>query len=143
MSLQDKENKAKAAQIVSISQFPNEESKYANILTETTVKLENALVLKPENLDPRAGVQKRLNFTNCTKEEEEEEEKPIQIQRYLFGTDLWFTGLGMGINELCDPKDEIIKEGELYRYKPGLDRVYISRWCQLTTKVFRVYKNQM
>lgn len=49
----------------------------------------------------------------------------------------------MTINELCDPKDEIIKEGELCRYKPGLDRVYISRWCQLTTKVFRVYKNQM
>ena len=34
-------------------------------------------------------------------------------------------------------------EGELYRYKPGIDKVYITRWCQLTAKVFRVYKNQM
>lgn len=70
------------------------------------------------------GVQKKLNFTNCTKDEE----KVVQIQRYLFSTDLWFTGLGMSIHELCDPKDPIIIEGELYKYKPGLDRVYISRW---------------
>jgi len=31
---------------------------------------------------------------------EEEDEKVIQIERYLFGTDLWFSGLGMNINQL-------------------------------------------
>lgn len=73
----------------------------------------------------------------------DDKEEVVKIQRFLFGTDLWFTGLGMGIAELCDPSDEVLMEGELYRYKPGLDQVYIPRWCQLTSKVFRVYRNQM
>lgn len=65
------------------------------------------------------------------------------MEKYLFGTDLWFTGLGMTLSELCDPKDPVVFEGELYKYKPGLDLAYIPRWCQITTKVFRVYKNMM
>ena len=81
----------------------------------------------------------KLNFSNC----DEKETKVIHLQKSLFGTDLWFTGLGMSINELWDPKDPILLEGELYRYKPGLELNYISRWWQITTKVFRVYKNKM
>lgn len=110
----------------------------------TPLQVENAMIFDLDNLWANSGVQKKLNFSNCTLEMvEEEDEKVIQIERYLFGTDLWFSGLGMNINQLWDPNDQIIKEGELLRYKPGLDRVFISRWCQLTTKVFRVYKNQM
>lgn len=123
-----------------IPQQEYEEYKDSNILTEKTFRVENAMLFEEDYKKP-SRVQKQLNFNNI--EATKIEDKLVQIQRYLFGTDLWFTGLGMNIHELCDPKDKIIKEGELYRYKPGIDRVYIPRWCQLTTKVLRVYKNQM
>lgn len=124
-----------------VAQQEYEEYKDSNVLTEKTFRVENAMLFDEDYKKKPSRVQKQLNFNNI--EATKIEDKLVQIQRYLFGTDLWFTGLGMNIHELCDPKDKIIKEGELYRYKPGIDRVYISRWCQLTTKVFRVYKNQM
>ena len=67
----------------------------------------------------------------------------IQVQMDILQTDLWFTGFGMTIKELWDPNDKVIFEGELYKYKPGIDTMYITRWCQLTKNVIRIYKNQM
>ena len=64
----------------------------------------------------------KLNFSNC----DEKETKVINVQKSLFGSDLWFTGLGMSINELRYSKDPILLKGELYRYKPGLELNYIS-----------------
>ncbi|CAI2367199.1 unnamed protein product [Moneuplotes crassus] len=106
-----------------------QEKRVENLLSEETFHAENVMV-----------------FNNKLKSKDKSEakaEKEVKIHRDLFATDLWFTGLGMNIFELCDPNQAIIKEGELYRYKPGLHKTYITRWCQLTTKVFRVYKNQM
>lgn len=111
-----------------------------HLVTEGTIKVQESKAIEP--IPDNEGVQKKLNFSNCDNELPEKV-KIVKIQRYLFSTDLWFTGLGMTLQELCDPKDPVILQGELYRYKPGLDRVYISRWCQLTSKVFRVYRNQM
>jgi hypothetical protein len=135
----------KVPSLVTMQEY--EENKVYNILTESTIKVEDAMLFEDERKGT-SRVQKELNFNNIKLDlhkidDPYNKEVSIQIQRYLFGTDLWYTGLGMNIHELCDSKDKIIKEGELYRYKPGLDRVYFPRWCQLTTKVFRVYKNQM
>ncbi|CAI2366415.1 unnamed protein product [Moneuplotes crassus] len=85
-----------------------------------------------------------MMFGNKSKLKIEEDNKDKgRSHRNFFGTDLWFTWLGMSLAQLCDPKDPIVKEGKLYRYKPGLNDTYITRWCQITKKVFRVYKNQM
>lgn len=35
--------------------------------------------------------------------------------------------------------EEIIFEGELLKYKPGLNFNYVKRWCQLTPKYFRYF----
>ena len=72
-----------------------------------------------------------------------QDNESIYINMELLQTDLWFTGFGMTIRELCDPNDKIVFEGELYKYKPGIDTMYITRWCQLTKNVIRIYKNQM
>ena len=42
------------------------------------------------------GFRNKLDFANV----ENLSEKIIKIQRFMFGTDLWFTGFGMGIHEL-------------------------------------------
>jgi len=34
-------------------------------------------------------------------------------------------------------EEEVIFEGELLKYKPGLNFNYVKRWCQLTPKYFR------
>jgi len=34
---------------------------------------------------------------------------------------------------------EIIYEGELFKYKPGLKNQYMSRWCQITKSHFLYY----
>lgn len=36
--------------------------------------------------------------------------------------------------------EEIIFEGELLKYKPGLNFNYVKRWCQLTKKKFKLKK---
>jgi hypothetical protein len=51
-------------------------------------------------------VEKVMKF-NPKMKAAEEKEQVVKIQRFLFGTDLWFTGLGMDINELCDPKGKL------------------------------------
>lgn len=40
-----------------------------------------------------------------------------------------------------DPDEEIILEGEMYKFKPGIEKNFISRWLQLSTRSFRYYKN--
>ena len=40
-------------------------------------------------------------------------------------------------------REKVVFEGEVLKYKPGLEKMYISRWCQMTKSSFRVYKNQM
>ena len=56
----------------------------------------------------------------------------------------WYLCFGIPNHILCDPDDKIMLEGHLMKYKPGVDNVYISRWCQLTRMgIFRVYKDQI
>jgi len=95
-----------------------EEEEVENTFSEATFHVENVMVFE--------GTQKPEFGNKEIKElrERSKDERVIQIQRYLFGTDMWFTGLGMTIQQLCDPKDQVIKEGELYRYKPGINTVY-------------------
>lgn len=72
-----------------------------------------------------------------------QDNQSICVNMEILQTDIWFTGFGMTIRELCDPNDKVVFEGELYKYKPGIDTMYITRWCQLTKNVVRIYKNQM
>ena len=41
-----------------------------------------------------------------------------------------------------DDSNSIILEGELLKYRPGINREYTSRWCRLTYDGFAYYKNQ-
>lgn len=67
----------------------------------------------------------------------------IQIDAHLLHTELWFTAFGVPLRELWNPYETILYEGELEKYKPGIDKMYITRWWQLTENTFRVYKTQM
>ena len=40
-----------------------------------------------------------------------------------------------------DPDEEILMEGDMLKFKPGIEKNFISRWIQLSTKSFRYYKN--
>jgi hypothetical protein len=40
-----------------------------------------------------------------------------------------------------DPDEEILLEGELMKFKPGIEKNFISRWIQLSTRSLRYYKN--
>ena len=42
---------------------------------------------------------------------------------------------------VIDPDEEIIREGEIVKFKPGIEKNFISRWIQLSTRSFRYYKN--
>ena len=35
--------------------------------------------------------------------------------------------------------EEVLFEGELLKYKPGLNFNYVKRWCQITPKYFRFF----
>jgi hypothetical protein len=41
-----------------------------------------------------------------------------------------------------DEPDQIIYEGELLKYRPGMSAEYISRWCRLTFDGFAYYKSR-
>jgi len=71
------------------------------------------------------------------------QQNELMVDMSILETDLWYTGFGMSLRQMCDPREKIIIEGELYKYKPGIDTMYITRWCQLTKNSLRVYKNQM
>jgi hypothetical protein len=53
---------------------------------------------------------------------------PITINFNLLQTDIWYTSFGMSVKDMCNPYDKILLEGELYKYKPGIDTMYITRW---------------
>jgi tRNA A37 N6-isopentenylltransferase MiaA len=42
---------------------------------------------------------------------------------------------------VIDPDEEMLIEGEMMKFKPGIERNFISRWIQLSTRSFRYYKN--
>lgn len=44
---------------------------------------------------------------------------------------------------MIDPHDTTLSEGELHRFKPGMESNFISRWFQLSTRSLRYYKNQI
>jgi len=39
--------------------------------------------------------------------------------------------------------DPIVLEGDIYRFKPGLEHNFISRWIQVSKRAFRYFKNQI
>ena len=41
-----------------------------------------------------------------------------------------------------DGKDEIILEGELYKFKPGISQNFIPRYVQISHRAFRYFKNR-
>lgn len=65
-----------------------EEIKAENILTDSTLHVENVMIFEENN---------KPNFKN---KKVKIKEKEIKLKKHLFGTDLWFTGLGMSIKEL-------------------------------------------
>ena len=71
------------------------------------------------------------------------QKQAVTVNVDILNTDLWYTGFGMTLKQLWNPSDKILLEGQLYKYKPGIDTMYITRWCQLTKNAIRVYKNQM
>lgn len=47
-----------------------------------------------------------------------------------------------GVYEIViDPEEEVLYEGELSKFKPGIEKNFIARWLQLSTRSFRYYKN--
>lgn len=40
---------------------------------------------------------------------------------------------------LVDPEDDILFQGELFKYKPGFTGAFVERWIQVTPKAFRYY----
>jgi len=42
---------------------------------------------------------------------------------------------------VIDPEEEIIIEGEVDKFKPGIEKNFIPRWLQLSSRSFRYYKN--
>jgi hypothetical protein len=42
---------------------------------------------------------------------------------------------------VIDPDEEVHYEGELSKFKPGIEKNFITRWLQLSTRSFRYYKN--
>jgi len=46
---------------------------------------------------------------------------------------------GSGLLELLG---EVVCEGPLLQFKPGLTAQFVERWCQLTPRAFRYYKSQ-
>ena len=43
---------------------------------------------------------------------------------------------------LSDDIDVILYEGEIYKYKPGINITYIKRWAQITKREFKYYKDR-
>ena len=39
--------------------------------------------------------------------------------------------------------DDILYEGEVMKYKPGIKISYIDRWAQITKNEFRYFKNSL
>jgi len=44
--------------------------------------------------------------------------------------------------DLNDPNDEVLFQGELVKYKAGLNPSYLNRWVQVTEKGFRYFKGR-
>jgi len=44
--------------------------------------------------------------------------------------------------DLIDPTDPILFQGELQKYKPGFNGVFIDRWVQVTRKAIRYFANK-
>jgi len=44
---------------------------------------------------------------------------------------------------LFDEADPVFHEGELYRFKPGIENNFISRWVQVTSRAFKYYRSQI
>ena len=44
--------------------------------------------------------------------------------------------------DLNDPNDEVLFQGELVKYKAGLNPSYLNRWVQVTEKSFRYFKGR-
>ena len=63
-------------------------------------------------------------------EEEELEEEEVDVKPY----DYYLLNMGSGENP-------IVFQGELYRFRPGIQNNFISRWVQVSTHAFRYYKN--
>ena len=42
---------------------------------------------------------------------------------------------------VIDPNEVILCEGDLSKFKPGMETNFITRWLQLSTRSFRYYKN--
>ncbi|CAI2360884.1 unnamed protein product [Moneuplotes crassus] len=73
----------------------------------------------------------------------QKEKGPFKVDLSVLQTEHWYTSFGKTLKQLCNPHERILIEGELHKYKPGIDKMYIPRWCQLTKTSFRVYKNQV
>lgn len=42
-----------------------------------------------------------------------------------------------------DEADPILFEGEVFRFKPGVEINFISRWVQVSNRAFRYFRNEM
>jgi hypothetical protein len=38
--------------------------------------------------------------------------------------------------------DPILEQGDIYRFKPGIENNFISRWVQVSKNAFRYFRNQ-
>ena len=43
---------------------------------------------------------------------------------------------------LAEKPDDLLFEGEVWKYKPGLNTTYITRWAQVSKREFKYYKDR-
>lgn len=44
--------------------------------------------------------------------------------------------------DLFDPKNQVLFQGDLMKYKAGYNPTFLGRWAQVTEKAFKLYKNR-
>lgn len=102
---------------------------------------------KPNHEQKERNEHRIFGYNKQDQEDQEEQEEPetpqgwggqvqpqeINIERFSVSRD--------SLNEEID-LDEIIYEGYLLKYKPGTNFNWVERWCILTRREFRYYKDQ-
>lgn len=97
--------------------------------TEQRDALIEQVILEEKNFDKELEKGANLEFMNNKPREVEKWMKQhMPPNRSLVNT-AWYLCFGTPMQHLCNRRDKVILEGQLMKYKPGVENSYISRWC--------------
>ncbi|CDW87864.1 UNKNOWN [Stylonychia lemnae] len=93
----------------------------------------NKPVIKNTNQKKTENNNEDSNTQKLTRQAQNIEERKNKLKNYL--------------DENNDKKDfgrndPIVQQGEIYRFKPGIENNFISRWVQVSNNAFRYFRNQ-